>query len=185
MREAKTRTIYSNYDLWDEWHEDAEEYLKDETGLIPSKSAIWEEIYNADEINWEYTRDDLERFFDNGSTYLAIGTVGRWDGTFDGGFIFNSFSQLMSKVGKDCDYFHFYDKNGHFFLLCSHHDGTNIVEVKRLTDRGKKYYENWNYGSSSRTERECHKAIFDRYSNNLNFVHSVYGAPKREYKKGK
>ena len=188
MKRPKERLIYNNYDLWDSYSDEAERWLIEQKEMRPediTEDAIWDEIYEQDEMEWEIANNEMTQFFEqSAATWLAIGTVGRWDGTFDGGFIFTTFQELLSRVGKDCNYFKFIDKNGHFYVHCSHHDGTNEVEVKRITEAGKRLYENWNYSASARyayPEKELHKKIFNRYSALPNFVHKMFGCPLREY----
>lgn len=45
MRSGKERVIYSNYDLWTNYEQDAREYLRSEyEEENPTDSQIWEEI---------------------------------------------------------------------------------------------------------------------------------------------
>ena len=87
MREPLTRTIYNNYDLWDDYSEFAKETLS-EYDEEPSKNAIWNVINDQDSINWEDEKERLKEFFDDGSTWILRGTNGRWNGTFEAGTIF-------------------------------------------------------------------------------------------------
>lgn len=43
---------------------------------------------------------------------------------------------MFYKAMTDCDYFRIYDENGHMYLTCSHHDGTNHFEIKIVTEKG-------------------------------------------------
>lgn len=88
-------------------------------------------------------KDDLERFFNGESTWILQGTCGCWNGNHKVGMIFEDFEEMLNKAAKDCDYIHLYDKNGHLYLKCSHHDGTNYYEIKKVTDRGVEYLANW------------------------------------------
>ena len=152
--------FYDNYNL-DELEEEARESLlindEDLTEEDITDDMIWEEIYFIDDINREETWAELDNIF-NGN-YLAVGTCGRWDGTYDGGFVFKTFKELMSRF-EHCVYFKIWIDNNHFYVEGSHHDGTDMVEVKEITDRGFQYYENWNYGYDKRTEREVHRKMF-------------------------
>lgn len=188
MKEPKERLIYSNYDLWDAYSDEAERWLIEEQEANPESIAeddIWNEIYNQDEIAWEILRNEMSDFFDKSDAmWLAVGSVGRWNGNFAGGFVFTTFDELVSKAGKDCDYFKFTDVNGRLYMHCSHHDGSNEVEVKRITEAGKRLYDNWNYSSSTRyayPERIMHKKLFENYSTLPNYLHKMYGCPLREY----
>ena len=180
---GKERIIYDNYDIMDMYRADAIEGCEADGNDTPSENDIWERCFLLDNDNREEVFSDLKTFFKGERTYLAVGTVGRWNGTFKGGFIFHSFQELFNKVGEDCDYFKFYDVNGHFYMQSSHHDGRNLVEIKVLTKRGEDYYQNWEYGSDGRTEEACHKQLFNRYSVLPNYMHTMYGCKKMEYEK--
>ena len=123
-KQAVIRTIYNNYNLWEDSKDDAIETLK-ANDITITDSAIWEEIYNQDEYDWIGIKDDLERFFNGESTWILQGTCECWDGNHKAGMIFEDFEEMLNKAAKDCDCIHLYDKNGHLYLKCSHHDGTN------------------------------------------------------------
>lgn len=153
----KNYVFYDNYNL-DELEDEAREHLaENEDNYDPSDSEIWDEIYLLDKFNIDAARAELRPIF-NGK-YLAVGTCGRWNGTFAGGFIFETFEDLMARF-EHCDYIKIWLENGRFYVKGSHHDGTDEVEVKEITDRGNDYYDNWNYGSDNRTEREVHRKMF-------------------------
>lgn len=159
-------TFYDNYNL-EELEEEARENLAEmKENDDPSDSEVWDEIYLLDEWNRDDAWAELDDIF-NGN-YLAIGTCGRWDGTYDGGFVFKTFKELMSRF-EDCVYFKIWIENNHFYVKGSHHDGTDMVEVKEITERGFQYYENWNYGSDDRTEREVHRKMFT----NSHYTHLI------------
>ena len=180
QRKPVERVIYDNYNL-DEMYDDCKQYLIDE-GIYddPCDDAVWQEIWATDSFYWEEEESRLKEVFDNGD-FIAVGTCGRWDGNFAGGFIFDSFNELMKRF-RDCDYLRFWDENGHFFVRGSHHDGTHSIEIKEITEKGKRYYDNWNYNfNNERTEREVHKRMFNdsHYTRLINFAHRFYGCPKR------
>lgn len=59
-KQAVIRTIYNNYNLWEDSKDDAIETLK-ANDITITDSAIWEEIYNQDEYDWIGIKDDLDR----------------------------------------------------------------------------------------------------------------------------
>ena len=79
MREPQIRTIYNNYDLWDQYSEFAKETLS-EYEEEPSEDSIWNVINDEDSTNWECEKERLEKFFDDGSIWILRGTSGRWNG---------------------------------------------------------------------------------------------------------
>lgn len=178
---AKERIMYDNYNL-ETMYEDAKENIFENTGEDnPTDDQIWDEIYQMDEWNRDDFRTEMEKILD-GSVFLAIGTCGRWNGTFPGGFLFETFNELFDRF-SDCQYFKIWDENGHLFLKGSHHDGTDEVEIKRVTERGENYFANWEYNwGDKRTEREVHWKMFNdsHYTNLINFAHKIWGCPRRE-----
>lgn len=185
MRVPEKRTIYDNYDLWNQYEADAREYLEGNGNTDPSESEIWDEVYTMDEENWADEKEQLEKFFNDGSTWLLTGVIELWRGKYPGGFLFHTFEEMWTKATKDCDYFHLYDENGHFYIKCSHHDGTNFYEIKRLTKKGEIYYDNWNYGTrpDTRTEQQVHKKLMECYSTLPHYANKVWGCPKVSYEK--
>ena len=109
MREPKKRIIYSNYDL-DEMFDDARQEVIDR-GEEPTEAVIWNEIYEMDNLNWEEEKERLTDFFEGGK-WIAMGTCGRWNGTFPVGFVFTDFMEFFNKLSRDCDYYEFSDPDG-------------------------------------------------------------------------
>ena len=187
MREPKKRIIYGNYDLWDVYADDVSEYLLEiNPEKEPTENAIWEEIYICDETEWSERKADLREFFDDGSTWLLIGSVGLWSGTYAGGFTFKTFDEMFDKVSKDCDYWSFWDENGHFYGQCSHHDGTNYFEIKKMSEQGVNLLDDWEYAESDSelylySERQIHEKIWEEYASLPEFVHRVFGCAQIEY----
>lgn len=172
---AQRRTIYDNYDLWDTYEAVARETLA-EYDDNPSDDEIWNVIYDEDSINWDCVKEELEKFFNDGSTWILRGTAEQWNGSFEAGTVFNDFMKMLSTATSDCDYVRIYDENGHFYIECSHHDGTNHYEVKKVTAQGIKYLENReSYYNDKRSEQYVHDRIMERYSTLPRFVQTVYG----------
>lgn len=181
MKRGLTRTIYSNYDLWDDYAESAKENLQNNGISNPTENDISLEISELDSFVWDETKCELSNFF-VGETWILQGTVQRWDGSFSAGFIFTDFDEMFFRATKDCDFWHFYDENGHLFLACSHHDGTNIYEIKKLTDKGVNYLKRWEHGYGyERSERYIHDQIMKNYTVLPHFSHIMYGLPSVEY----
>lgn len=142
--------FFNNYNL-DEWEEDARDYIfeNDELNEYESKEdipddVVWKEIYFKEECDLEDFKYEINNLMKD-ATYLLCGTVGRWNGRAEGGCFVESIEDITRKFGAYCDYFKFYEQNGHFYVECSHHDGTNFAEMKRVSDRGMEYYRNNEY----------------------------------------
>jgi len=181
---AKERVLFDNYDM-DNYFKWAEECLKEncENEEEVSDSLIEEIAYDLVNQDFDIILSELEHFFRN-NEIICFGSIGRWNGVYDGGKIFNDFKKAFWDMTKDCDYYKIYDENGHLFIHCSHHDGSCTFEIKVINDNGKRYYDNWEYNwNDKRTEREVHNQIVKRYSTIPNFAHKVYGLPKIENEK--
>jgi len=171
-------TIYSNYNL-DEMYADARQYLIDECECAePSDDAVWDEIMNEDALNWDCEKYELNKFFKD-KYCIFVGTVGRWDGTYEGGKI-GKFWDLFYSALTDCHYFELYDEDGHLFLHGSHHDGDVSFEIKILTDKGYNFSENWSYSYDKKYDyslQEMHNKIMNcSFLSRLpHFSKTVYG----------
>ena len=181
------RIIYNNYDLWETYPDEDIKEMLIENGCEEddiTDEMIWRERYDLSSLDWEASKYDLEQFFlNNGNKWMIFGEIGRWDGIYKAGTMFDTFEEFFYEAAKDCDYWKFYDENGHLYLTCSHHDGTCHYEIKEVTDKGIEYLENWEYGSWSdkRTEEYVHTQIFNRYSRLPRFAEKVYGRKRFEY----
>ena len=183
----KERIIYSNYDLTENY---PDEYLKKtaiECGWVNNIDEITDEMiqnwrYEEADADWENTYSELKNFFEN-KTVIFFGASGRWNGVFEGGDI-GDFDTLFNDAITDCNFLKFYDVNGHLYLTCSHHDGTNNYEIKEVTKRGLDFYDRWEAAwEDQRTNKEIHKSIIDHYSTLPRFSEKVYGCKSKEYEK--
>lgn len=178
------RKIYDNYELWETYPDEEmienlvrRGYLRDEI----TDNNIWEERNSCDGNDWIKAKRKLKEFFLNGNKWMIFGEIARWNGVFKAGMVFDTFDDFFYKATSDCDYWKFYDENGHLYLTCSHHDGTCHYEIKEVTDKGIQYLENWEYGNDDRTEEYVHTQIFNRYSRLPRFAEKIYGCKRTEY----
>lgn len=179
----KERIIYNNYDLWETYtDEDIKEELLDQ-GYDEediTDNTIWERRYFLDECDWDDAKYELTQFFKD-KTVGFFGEVGLWHGVYKAGKI-GEFWSLFNDAITDCAYIKIYDENGHMYLTCSHHDGTNHFEIKEVTDEGCNYLERWEHSwDDKRSERAVHGQIYKRYSRLPRFAEKVYGYKSREY----
>ena len=167
--------LYSNYYGWID--EDDLKMSIMESELVDDEEEItdemiWDEMHFLEEMYWYDFSDELKRFFNKGNAWLLVGTLGLWDGKCKGGYIFNTFEEFC-KCLEDCDYVEITDNKGHFEIKCSHHDGTNHYEIKRVSDFGYEWYNNhWDM-----SEEELHTKM---WSNNFmtslpHFARDIYG----------
>lgn len=177
MKKGKERIIYSNYDLWERYSEDIIETIEDEY----SEYDVWNTIYDIDADDYSDELDRMKDFFSDG-TYIIFGSIGRWDGDRTGFDVFCDFDDAYNKAIKDCEYIKIYDVNGHFYIECSHHDGTNFYEIKKLTDAGVNYYENWEYNwNDKRSNSYIKEKLVNKYSVLPRYAEKVYGCKRTDY----
>ena len=95
-----------------------------------------------------------------------------WNGKCKGGYIFNTYDEFLDCL-KDCDYVEITDNKGHFEVKCSHHDGTNHYEIKRVSDFGYEWYNNHAWDMC---EEELHTKMWNNnFMTSLpHFVRDVY-----------
>lgn len=178
MTKATERIIYNNYDLYEKYTDEELTQIAVEDGYTLDE--IDDELltnlrYDADAIDYETAKHELDYFFGD-KEVIFFGTLGLWYGRCAGGKT-GKFNELFNAAIADCDYIKIYEKNGHLYLECSHHDGTNEFEIKLINERGKQYLENWEYGpyTDKRTLEDVHRAIVKRYSVRPQFCKTVWG----------
>ena len=163
---------------------------------IAEKQVQWYEEYGEvidEEKAAEYLMEDtnfwfedelhmIEDFIKNSeySEFLAVGSVGRWNGTFAGGKVFHwdHFTNTLWDILTDCDEFTISDVNGILRIEGAHHDGRVSFDIKGITTRGEAYYSNWEENwNDQRTEREVHERMWNdsHYTHVLHFADKVYG----------
>lgn len=159
MKIAKERIIFDNYDIEDD-------------GYDCYGNDMWYDL-------WEETLGDLDSLFEYG--VVLFGSVGRWNGVFEGGRVFKDLREAIDYAITDCDYIKIYDENGHLFITCSHHDGRCKFELKALNKDAMDFYDRWNYGYDRRSEREVVESIVKRHSTLPQASHKLYGCKAREW----
>ena len=179
-RKPKERVIYDNYDTFS-MYDEAKEHLTNVCDEEPSDDDIWKYVSVIDADNWENEKENMKQIFDEGN-FIAVGTCGSWLGNQPGGFVFNSFDELMNKL-VDCEYFKFWDEDGHFYVNATHHDGTHSLEIRELTEKGMKYHDNWYFAwNDKRNKKDVYERLFkdSHYSKLINYAQKMWGCPKRE-----
>ena len=168
--------LYSNYCGWIS-EEDVKQELIDcervESEEEITDNMIWDRMHCLEEVYWADFSYELKHFFSKGNAWLLTGSIGRWDGNYRGGYIFNTFEEFC-KCFEDCDYIEITDDAGHLEVKCSHHDGTNFYEVKRVSDFGYEWYDNHYWDMN---EEELHTKMWNNnFMTSLpHFARDVYG----------
>ena len=169
-------TLYSNYYGWIS-EDEIRQYLWDCEYIDHLDEATDDMIYNTmyelERMYWDDISYELKHFFDKGDAWLLTGSIGRWDGIYRGGYIFNTFEEFC-KCFEDCAYIEIADNKGHLEIKCSHHDGTNFYEVKRVSNFGCEWYDNHSWDMY---EEELHTKMWNNnFMTSLpHFARDVYG----------
>lgn len=138
---------------------------------------VYQRVSDDEDWNWRDIEVELKHFMGKSTFgFLLCGNIGRWNGTFAGGYFVKEFKDLYD-CWRDCDYIKIYDENGHLYITCSHHDGTNHYELKELTWRGSKYKDDHYYDMD---DRELHEKLWNSnfYTRLPHYAHKVWGCKK-------
>lgn len=194
MKEAKERTIFDNYyskerfeaardSLWENYqYGNMLQNCEIESPEDFSDNEIFVEMDFVSNIEWEEFQMDFKNFLIN-RTLICTGSVGLWSGRFEGGSLIQDFND-MRKLWTDCDYIHIFDINGHLYVKCSHHDGTNFFELRELNQKGLDLYERHNWVDDTWSDRRLYETLFkNSYSVLPNYVHLIWGRKRCEYEK--
>lgn len=114
---------------------------------------VFQEIESEDDICWEDIKLELKILFKI-DYFLLTGYCGTWHGNMQGGKFINDLSELLS-VLKHLDDLRIIDKNGHFIIEGSHHDGSDRYELKRLTRKGYELANTYDFAN----DRQLHNII--------------------------
>lgn len=131
---------------------------------------VWFRIGDVQGEDWDNAKRQLEDDF-NDSQVLVVGTTGRWDGNFPAGKLCKSIGDALSEALVNCEYQKVWYEKGHLYLEGTHHDGTNTYEVKKVTDKGLDYYDNWNYSQDSRTKGYSEQEIHEKMWKSSKYTH--------------
>ena len=179
IQTPKIHLIYTNdpYDFNEDemkevWIEEQWDLTGEKPEEEPTQDQLWETWNDLCEQSWENVQGEC-RFANETGTYLVIASLGLWNGRFDGGKII---SGRLDKAIRRCfeDYNRVYMESRNLKISATHHDGTNYFIIKKLTDRGIKFYNNHYYDYDDRT---MHQKLFKdaHYSHSVDFFARIYG----------
>lgn len=125
------------------------------------------EDYEMDECLLEDALDEIKECAGSGK-WIAGGMIGRWNGCRKGYAMFDNFDKMFNAITKDCNYVKIEMENGKLMITATHHDGTNCLTCKLVTDKGYVVYDNWNYGHHSSLNGLGEYEVLEKiFSNNL------------------
>lgn len=134
-------------------------------------SCVIKEWEDQDSILWNELKDNLESYFEN-RYYLLTGYFGSWHGRLDGGNFIRSFKDLLTVV-QHLDDIRMIDRNGHFIIEGSHHDGSDRYELKKLTRKGYELANSYYFAK----DRKLHNTLMHSnfYTALPHFAQHIYG----------
>ena len=98
------RIIFNNYDFNEE---DIINSILEMNEELTREDITTEMIYDEwcfqEQVWFEDVFSELKSFFNNNKV-ICFGNIGRWNGYFDCGEIFDDFETAFYKMTKDCDY---------------------------------------------------------------------------------
>ena len=110
--------------------------------------------------DWNYMIDELTQLEEEEGekTYVVLGKIGRWDGTYEGGKVISEIGKIFSLLAEDLDFTRITLESNCVKMVTVHHDGTNEFYVKELTKEGERFFENH---QDELTDRELHQKLFN------------------------
>lgn len=148
------------------------------------------EMNNLDENDydlWEFLRDSADWHWEDEEmnlschekkhgekAYVIKASLGLWDGRKDEGLVVDKGGIITALQKCFEDYNTVQVEGKRCKVIAVHHDGTNIFEIKELTNRGYEYYRNHQY---DKTRRELVETLFNdsHYSHEVGIFKEVYG----------
>lgn len=164
--------FFDNYEGYD--FDEFKQNLIDNGIENPSDDTVYEQIRFYQQTDFEYMINEVNSILPQ--NLLMYGYCGTWRGKFLGGKIFENcydFCQVLNYISKDCDYFRIgINEENNLFIKCTHHDGTNYVELKGLNDKAIKFHDEWCYEwkHNNLSEKEVHEKLWNStyYSKKIN-----------------
>lgn len=137
---------------------------------IPDRR-VMDEMDFQDEETWRTVKDGLDNMLKD-RCHILTGHCGTWRGNLDGGGFIRSLKDLMT-VLQHLEDIRMIDRNGHFIIEGSHHDGSDRYELKRLTHKGYLLADSHCFA----IDRKLHNTLMHTnfYSALPHFAKRIYG----------
>lgn len=132
--EEKRYTLYnSTIEDYDALRKEYESYCEDNE-ITPVDYGEMELFHHQLENDYEDMEWILNKADKNYSYYLCVGSVGRWNGSYEAGVVTKDLWKLIQKLGDNMDGFKVELVDGHLEVAAMHHDGTNLFSIFALND---------------------------------------------------
>lgn len=173
-KKVKSIVLFDNYNGYD--FEDMKKSLA-ECNECDIKSItdneVWDAISEEEDEMYSNAKWELKSIFGDNEKVIVCGSCGTWRGKFDAMNIFDNIEKALYACVKDCDYIKIEVEGRKVKVKSSHHDGTNYFEIKKVTDKGKRLYDNWNYQDSPCNNDLSEYEILEKIWNNSHYSHLV------------
>ena len=105
----------------------------------------WEDVFehyeDAVESQIEIFKEDLKNEFGADAQYLLWGTVGFWNGRFEGGAFCKNVDELYYNLCKEDNFTVRAEDDGRVIADLYHHDSSHNFEIRVISEEGTKLIE--------------------------------------------
>ena len=144
-KEVKVTTLFDNYEGYN-FEEEKAALQECNPDTTITDEMVWDSIRDMEDEDWSLCKHYLEDVCGD-SRVIVSGYAGTWQGNIEAAKIFENVTDALAACVKDCDYMKVMQfPNGLVEVKASHHDGTNIFYLRRVTDKGWDFYDRWNFG---------------------------------------
>lgn len=126
-----------------------------------SDEQVWNCISDMEREDWDNAIDMLKDLCCDNKV-IAMGSCGTWRGNFDAVKMFDNIEKAINACVQHCDYIEIkVNSVGNIAVRAAHHDGTNIFEIRVVTEKGENYFDKWNYSdTTTMTDYQVFEKIF-------------------------
>jgi len=145
MKTAKEIMIYDNDCYFEDYRQNYIDYCEENN--IKTDQLTKHELNNR---IVDYMNDDIAMYWDVAKyelehqlrfPLLLTGTGQTWRGYYDINYVCYNFNDFISKIAN-YDFIQIYKKGKSLHINLIHHDGTHRIEIKQLSSKGQKQYDN-------------------------------------------
>lgn len=171
-KKVKNIVLFDNYNGYDfeNMKKSLAEFNERDIESI-SDDEVWDAISDEESEDYDNTKWVLKSIFGDNEKVIVRGTCGTWQGNRDAINIFDNIEKALNACTKDCDYIKIEVEGRKVKVKSSHHDGTNNFEIKKVTDKGKRLYDNWNYQDSPCNNDLSEYEILEKIWNDSHYSH--------------
>lgn len=136
------RNLYNNYDInYNDWFEDFKEHCEineiDHSQYDEESDYFHNWIWETLSMDWDDLMTNLKYDKENNVDCVVVGSVGRWNGTFEiEPKHFSTLEDAITACVQNCDYVVVNEMDGAIDIEAIHHDGHNYFKIHKLNEKG-------------------------------------------------